>query len=1248
MAGAIDDHRPVRQVVLEAENNVLEIVCQKREIIVTINGETINRRRVIGEDLPGGVRSKPGVLGLLHSTGVTFEELYVRKLPTNSEAGGTQGQIQRQIVAPLFLAAFIGTFAFCFGDITDPAIPGVTPMRRWLQARFPADVWSWWNCALVAGIVVGVLLVAVRLGLAWFEPRRVSRQGKDPKRPSRRFYFFIGEEALSLGVASALGGIGAWALYRLFLGRTLWEVTVWGTPTLIGLSMLVLTLHIGLLGRDMPDELREWWSRLGAWLLIYSLLWMALFGTAFYAAAFFDFGSGLTLSAGWLASTIWGVFAARGASSDATKSSKVREFVAQVAPYIFVVGLFLLLSWGIDRLVPKIAGTDLPTIPVGPAHLLDVLVLHWQLMYASNTWSSVGLMAGVAILVSAILSWRLDINQFSMHLLYRNRLGRCYLGASNRFRHAQPFTGFAAADDFELWELNDLIKPEPSPQPDEKQRMRAPYLIINAALNLVGGKELAWQQRKAASFVFTQKYCGYEFPELPPGYTETPQYAASSSRVSLATAMAISGAAASPNMGYHTSPASAFLMTVFNVRLGWWLGNPRKEDTWMKSSPGNVLMSLMSELFGLTSDQGRFIYLSDGGHFENLGLYELVRRRCRFIVACDAEEDHSFGFGGLGNAIEKCRSDLGIDLEIDVEPIRRRSEKGYSDWHCAIGQIHYSRVDENGRDGILVYIKSSLTGDEPTDVLRYAAENPEFPHETTGDQWFSESQFESYRALGHHITGRVFGAVDDPEKLAQRTTEELFVDLAEHWYPPSPATRESFSRHTKPIAVIYERLRTDPDLEFLSEQIYPEWRVLFADTHGLLADWWASKDKGPRRSLKALLPKTAAELRAGFYVCNAILQVMEDAYLDLELEGEADHPDNRGWMNFFKHWSWSPMFRVTWTISASNYGARFQNFCERELDLKIGEVALGDLAVNKSVAWSADTARISRSLAKTIARWLILKLPLDPETRSRAAATATPAVAGVENMSEAAAVKMAGEEICEAVEELLKKRVVPKASPAVAEDAEWFGAAILVASIGRGAGENKRKECANQVAESVVFHGASIARRFSTDDIRRKFNRTEQELLELFFVYNPKLVASSRIVHFSLTPDCPSANTRAGEQREEAAEKKKGKKKSEPATEEDLNFPFGFAFLAQVEGKEKLVYFRVQDHLRGMGLASKALEKLILREGQDLTVEPTLMHPDAHEVPTANNARRFYGLFDSAKTAARQKKARDTGTKFSS
>ena len=157
------------------------------------------------------------------------------------------------------------------------------------------------------------------------------------------------------------------------------------------------------------------------------------------------------------------------------------------------------------------------------------------------------------------------------------------------------------------------------------------------------------------------------------------------------------GAAASPNQGYHSSPAVAFLMTVFNVRLGWWLQNPAKPRKWRTEGPRWGILYLLSELLGMADETSRYVYISDGGHFENLGLYELVRRRCRFIVACDAGMDPGFEFEDLGNAIRKCKVDLGVSIDIDTRPLRPDPSTGRALAQCAVGTIRYERA--RGRDG---------------------------------------------------------------------------------------------------------------------------------------------------------------------------------------------------------------------------------------------------------------------------------------------------------------------------------------------------------------------------------------------------------------------------------------------------------------------------------------------------------------------------------------------------------------------
>ena len=131
--------------------------------------------------------------------------------------------------------------------------------------------------------------------------------------------------------------------------------------------------------------------------------------------------------------------------------------------------------------------------------------------------------------------------------------------------------------------------------------------------------------------------------------------------------MAISGAAVSPNMGYYSSPSISLLLAFFNVRLGWWLGNPgsQGEHSYATEGPDFAIKPLIQEAFGLTTDDKRYVYLSDGGHFEDLGLYEMVRRRCRFIVVVDAGEDAHLEFDDLGNAVRKIYIDLGIRIDFD-------------------------------------------------------------------------------------------------------------------------------------------------------------------------------------------------------------------------------------------------------------------------------------------------------------------------------------------------------------------------------------------------------------------------------------------------------------------------------------------------------------------------------------------------------------------------------------------------------
>jgi hypothetical protein len=270
--------------------------------------------------------------------------------------------------------------------------------------------------------------------------------------------------------------------------------------------------------------------------------------------------------------------------------------------------------------------------------------------------------------------------------------------------------------------------------------------------------------------------------------------------LSLGTAMAISGAAVSPSMGYQTSAGVAFLMTMFNVRLGCWLGNPQPHSwSYAFTGPLFALTPLVREMLGLTTEKKPWIYLSDGGHFENLGLYEMVRRRCRVIVVCDAACDPDYAFADLGNALRKIWLDLGIRIDmVGLDNLKKRfkerptpaNEAAY--W--ATGRIRYPEAGGEAEEGRLLYIKAGIHGTEPMDVLSYALEHADFPHQTTANQFFTESQFESYRALGYVA---VFKALATASQAHARA-EEVAPALPENG---QPRTLDSYLENPLPMTL---------------------------------------------------------------------------------------------------------------------------------------------------------------------------------------------------------------------------------------------------------------------------------------------------------------------------------------------------------------------------------------------------------------------------------------------------------------
>jgi hypothetical protein len=386
------------------------------------------------------------------------------------------------------------------------------------------------------------------------------------------------------------------------------------------------------------------------------------------------------------------------------------------------------------------------------------------------------LLTAVLLLFGIVMGFLINANTFSLHATYRNRLIRAFLGASRtrETRKSHLFTGFDPDDDIELCKL----------------KSKRPFHLVNATLNVIKSKELAWQERKAESFTMSRLHCG----SWHVGYRPSDEYGKGKGKgkaITLGTALTISGAAANPNMGYHSSPVVGFLMTLFNVRLGWWLGNPGPcgDKTWRRAGPGYAIGPLFSEAIGNTTSRSKYVNLSDGGHFENLGLYEMVLRRCKLILVVDAGQDLKYVFEDLGNAIRKIRIDLGIPIDIRV--VSPKKSKGTVN-HCAFGTINYSVVDGTGTtEGQLIYVKPLVSGDEPPDVSNYTAAHPEFPHETTIDQWFSESQLESYRLLGQHAVEAICGK-DWKPKVLSLFFEQVKRDLAVS--KPGPIVKRFLSK----------------------------------------------------------------------------------------------------------------------------------------------------------------------------------------------------------------------------------------------------------------------------------------------------------------------------------------------------------------------------------------------------------------------------------------------------------------------
>ena len=880
---------------------------------------------------------------------------YVEDEKKPATKGAAGGQVKAQIIAVI---------------ITISAMIGASGLYWWAQCKADQAVGL-----TLEGWILSAMIAALGTWLVMH-----SRKSQEKARP------ILSRWRLAVGVflVVTVTNVGMFhvAVKLMLWMKTLCVLKIVGTwpvglpaaavfgPFVLSLGYTaVLVLCLGMMSRRIHDKVREWWSRLGAWLLIYSILVLLATSAAIWAPLWMDYlgkwmGGWMRDSAvvAWLGATFASVFAGKSPKTGGGQQGGILAQITRFLPLIVVIGLVIGAAWFARWMLTE----DHPPSEYGP-FLFSTAgeVVTWQVSFLTWFYCFCGFTLAALILVKTV-----DINEFSMNQFYRNRLVRCYLGATKpgKDRVPHPFTGFDFRDDLPLSYLKGNWH-DPADSENEVQNP-GPYLLINTALNTASGGDLDAQERQAESFLLSPHFCGYQrrravkherkekqgtrSPEEPKlflgdhasadetahlsplepsrpddGYCETSRWMVgtqtpnpiASEQFTLGTAVSISGAAASPNSGYHTSPLVAFLMTIFNARLGWWVPHPAQDQYWATAPTGflSFFTYLVYELFGMATPGKPFVYLSDGGHFENLGVYELVRRRCRFIIAVDGEQDGNYTFHALGTAIRRCRVDFGAQIEINVEAIRPPAADKPSKAHCAVGHIRY----DDGTQGTLLYIKSSLTGDEDTDISQYAHGEPLFPHESTADQFFSESQFESYRKLGVHAAESAFNgairwqeAVSFGKNKAETLTTNckdpithLMQDLCTYWYRTSSAPVSTFVNHAESLGRIWAALggaTTVPSQADLA--VLPQFDKFVASLS-------SAKSKVP-----------AGDARQLYYLAQQLIQLMENVYLDLDLLHEDAHPDNAGWMKLFRQWVQNDIVKQAWENSKDTYGTRFAAF----------------------------------------------------------------------------------------------------------------------------------------------------------------------------------------------------------------------------------------------------------------------------------------------------------------------------------
>ncbi|MGH2805725.1 MAG: patatin-like phospholipase family protein [Actinomycetota bacterium] len=408
---------------------------------------------------------------------------------------------------------------------------------------------------------------------------------------------------------------------------------------------------------------------------------------------------------------------------------------------------------------------------VAPVALFLVFIIFLNdASYEGWRWSDATRWAILAVAFGGVYVLS-DLTQWSMHPYYKRRLSSAF--ATHRVRD----------DDGEI-----IAKELPYDQMvrlSQSQPPNFPELIVCAAAN-ISDQGATPTGRNATTFTFTAKEIGGPLVGTIPTADFEAAVGLKASDITVPAAVAISGAALSPSMGKMTKRSLTFLLALANVRLGVWMPNPRWKNRWSEVTDGRRRLPinprpvyLVKELLGWNKLDDKFLYVTDGGHYENLGLIELLRRGCTTIYCFDASGDEVDTFHTLGQAMAIARVDLLVDIDIEPKAMAPDEKTGYSGTDHVVGSFIYP----DGTTGKLIFVKAAVTKDAPWDVRAFQEKDPRFPTHSTADQLFDEGQFEAYRALGEHSTSRAVAAfralTEEEEEVGHQAPAERVITLEE-------------------------------------------------------------------------------------------------------------------------------------------------------------------------------------------------------------------------------------------------------------------------------------------------------------------------------------------------------------------------------------------------------------------------------------------------------------------------------------